>query len=104
MKYFLSSACMAAALIVSVPAQARDISDISVGDYVCYNRIGPIDTFGTVTSKNYGDGTVTLQKINGGTGSYPAKKITSPTYCNISKELQQWALRFGYNLLTGEKD
>lgn len=64
--------------------------DYSVGDIVCYDRVGPWDTVGTVVS--IGSKEVELKLENGKTKSYKKKKIKSPRTCKVKSEAQKYLL------------
>ena len=88
-----------AILICATTASAKDISDIKVGDVVCYDGFGPFDVIGTVTSKNYGQDTVMLRRASGGSKSYAAQKIKSPMYCKLKNEVGKELLKRGLDAL-----
>lgn len=86
------------ALAASAPAQAKNISEFSVGDIGYYDRIGPFNAIGRVVQINHFEEEVLLENEKGTQSWYPAGKFRNVTLCKLTGVTRDWAIEQGVDL------
>lgn len=78
-------------------AKAKTMSEIEIGQILCYDRLGPVDSIGAVVEKNYDRGAVTIEYRNIFKKlvrkSFPIGKIKDPLYCKAKGAAQRALLK-----------
>lgn len=93
-------AIFAAALTLSAPAQAIEISDMSVGDIACYDRFGPFNVIGRVVDLNRSNEEVLLENDRGNREWYPVDKFRNVNLCRLTGAARDWAIDQGVEVMS----
>lgn len=100
MKKFCCVAVLMIAGSISAPAFAKDISEFSVGDIGCYDRLGPFNVIGRVVEINRSKEEILFENEKGKRTWYPAKKFRNVTLCKLTGAARDWAIDQGVELLS----
>lgn len=100
MKKFCCVTVLLIAGSFAAPAIAKDVSDFSVGDIGCYDRLGPFNVIGRVVDINRSKEEILLENEKGKRTWYPAKKFRNVTSCKLGAAARDWAIDQGVDLLS----
>jgi len=100
MKHFYNVILIGLTLAAGAPVHAKDISDFSVGDIGCYDRLGPFNVIGRVVDINRLKEEILLENEKGRQSWYPASKFRNVTLCKLTGVARDWAIDQGVDLLS----
>lgn len=100
MKNFCMALFVGLACATAAPVQAKDISEFSVGDIGCYDRLGPFNVIGRVVDINRSKEEILLENEKGKQSWYPASKFRNVTLCKLTGVARDWAIDQGVELMS----
>ena len=100
MKNFYTALFVGLACATAAPVQAKDISEFSIGDIGCYDRLGPFNVIGRVVDINRSKEEILLENEKGNQTWYAAKKFRNVTLCKLTGAARDWAIDQGVELLS----
>jgi len=84
-------------MITAKIADGKTMDEVEIGAVLCYDRLGPVDSIGVVTSKNYNRGTITIRYKNIFKKTvekrFPIRKIKDPITCRVKSKAQRELLK-----------
>lgn len=88
---------MMIALSFQASSYAKTMSDVMIGEILCYDRFGPVDSIGVVVKKDLNRGAITIEYKNIFKKlvrkSFPIGKIKDPLYCRAKSAAQRALLK-----------